>query len=292
MIADRLLGELERLWKELAGEEPEGVIRAAAMTLIVVTGAEETPEQVGSEIAGIMRSHPNRSIVVRLGGANRLDGRVLADCWRPFGQREQICSERIELEAAGIDGLAPVLTALTAPDLPVIVWSRDPRMIDPAEKLARQIDAAKLIVNSEESAHPDFDRLRRCATRAADLSWTAITPERDRIAEAFDDRGVMAQLGSVNTVLVSHGGSTAPASAIYAAAWVRNAVARSVEIRFARGAAPAIELRADSRLVARAERGIAERSQAELLSEELSFQGRDAPFEAALKSAAELAGTL
>ena len=189
-----------------------------------------------------------------------------------------------------MDGLAPVLVALAAPDLPLVVWSRSPATLDVAEQIAPAIGSSRLIVNSDEFLPPDFRRLRRCATRVADLSWTAISPERDRVAEAFDDSAVRADLESIDAVMVSHSGAAVPASAIYSAAWVRNAIGRAVAVRFEGGAAPAIELRAGSQVVARAERGSPDRSEAALLNEELSIQGRDAQFEAALQGAAELAG--
>lgn len=292
MIADHLLQDLEQLWKELAAGQPEGVARAAAMTLVVLADMEEAPEKAASEIAGVMRQHPNRSIVVRLsGGGGRLEGNVLADCWRPFGSHEQICSERIELQAASVEGLAPVLVALSAPDLPVVVWSRSPATFGLAEQIAPAIGSAGLIVNSDQCVQPDFRRLRACAIRVADLSWTVISPERDRIAEAFDDSAVMAELESIDGVVVWHSGASVPASAIYSAAWVRNVLGRAVAVRFEGGASPAIELRAGPRVVARAERGSPDRSEAALLNEELSIQGRDAQFEAALERAAELAGS-
>jgi hypothetical protein len=83
-----------------------------------------------------------------------------------------------------------------------------------------------------------------------------------------------------------------PASAIYSAAWACNVIGRTIAVRFEGGAAPAIELRAGSLVVARAERGGTDRSEAALLNEELSIQGRDTQFVAALERAAELAETI
>ncbi len=48
----------------------------------------------------------------------------------PFGHRQQICCEQIEITAsdASLPDFAPVVLPLTVPDLPVILWCRSPRL--------------------------------------------------------------------------------------------------------------------------------------------------------------------
>ena len=76
-----------------------GVLRACAMTLIVLAEDEEDAEQVRQTIGVLMHDHPSRAIVLRaLEGAD-LNARVFAECWMPFGSNQQICSEGIEITA-------------------------------------------------------------------------------------------------------------------------------------------------------------------------------------------------
>ena len=80
-----------------------------------------------------MPEHPARAMLVRLRGARRaaLSERVYQQCWKPFGQRQQICCEQIELRRATRPwAICPrVLLPLVVADLPVILWCRSPRLI-------------------------------------------------------------------------------------------------------------------------------------------------------------------
>jgi hypothetical protein len=92
---DRILRELSELWVSFGkqdGGESTGVLRACAMTLLVVAGAEEDAADVGETLASLMRDHPSRAIVVRVFDAEKagLEARVFAQCWMPLGHRRQI----------------------------------------------------------------------------------------------------------------------------------------------------------------------------------------------------------
>ena len=58
-----------------------------------------------------MHEHPSRAIVVRVRQcAERvLEARVFAQCWMPFGGRQQICCEQVEITASP-ESLADVAT--------------------------------------------------------------------------------------------------------------------------------------------------------------------------------------
>ncbi len=79
-----------------------------------------------------MRDYPNRAVIVRVreGGEPLLDCHVTAQCWMPFGTRQQICCEQIEVTASdsNLPGLMPILLAIAAPDLPRVVWCRSARI--------------------------------------------------------------------------------------------------------------------------------------------------------------------
>src|SRR5207245_309277 len=87
---------------------------------------------LGETIAALMPEHPARALAIRLSGAGprALTQRVYQQCWKPFGQRQQICCEQVEITAsdAALADLPPLLLALAVPDLPLIVWCRSPKL--------------------------------------------------------------------------------------------------------------------------------------------------------------------
>jgi glucose-6-phosphate dehydrogenase assembly protein OpcA len=89
-----------------------------------------------------------------------LDASVTAQCWRPFGQPQQICCETIAIRTtrAGAEDLAPVLRALLAVDLPVVVWVHGRELLDAAEFGPVFDLAGKLIVNSSVWRIPNHPR--------------------------------------------------------------------------------------------------------------------------------------
>src|SRR5689334_157211 len=97
---EKVLKELGALWADLAkpSEASEhGVLRACAMTLVVALEPGDDPQQVGQVIAELIHEHPSRAIVLKPGEAHQdLDARVSAQCWMPFGKRQQVCCEQIE----------------------------------------------------------------------------------------------------------------------------------------------------------------------------------------------------
>ena len=101
---DRILKDLSTLWVDLAKESEQGagVLRACTMTLLVLAGEEDDPQEIGEIIAGVMPEHPSRAILVRVtaGGERSLEARVFSQCWKPFGERRQICAEQIEITSA------------------------------------------------------------------------------------------------------------------------------------------------------------------------------------------------
>ena len=116
---ERILKELDELWVNLGQQsEGSGVLRACAMTLIVIT-PDEGADALGETLAKLMREHPSRLVVLRVkpGSEASLTERVLAQCWMPFGSRQQICCEQIEITTtdAGIKDVPAVVRALEAP---------------------------------------------------------------------------------------------------------------------------------------------------------------------------------
>lgn len=222
----KLLKELSELWVGLGKGEgaSQGVLRACAMTFIVVTEAENT--DVGETLAALMPEHPSRAIVVILDPkAEEVSARVFAQCWMPFGRRQQICCEEVEITTppGKLKDIANVILGLTVPDLPVVMWSRCPSLFDLPEfsRLLPLID--KLIVDSNGVEDPRGFLQRLAAipeVLVADLAWTRLTRWRETVAHVFANPEFSGQLPGIHEVVVDFGGDVAPTRGYYLAAWI------------------------------------------------------------------------
>jgi glucose-6-phosphate dehydrogenase assembly protein OpcA len=323
---DRILHELSELWVSLGqqnGDESTGVLRACAMTLVVVAEAQEDAAEVGETLALLMREHPSRAVVVRVRDvdAAELESRVFAQCWMPFGQRRQICCEQIEISTSNsslVDVPAVVLPLVVA-DLPVILWFRPPRLLGSPALSALARIATKTIIDS--SAFPDpQSAVRRLAQAAAsgsrlgDLAWTRLTRWRELIAQIFENPVYFSRLPSITEVTISHPPGAPAVGVRYMAAWLRfclELAGSKARIRWApseetgEGGLSRVEFSSNDPSVLTASvckvEGAAEvrvnslvncsvfpeASDYVLLREELSIPGRDPIYEKALALAAE-----
>lgn len=325
---DRILHEMADLWVSLGkqGEGEAGVLRACSMTLVVAAEESDDPQAIGETLAALMPEHPSRAIVIRLRAEDQraLDARVFAQCWMPFGHRQQICCEQIEITAsdASLPDLAAAVLPLTVPDLPVILWCRSPRLfhLDAFPQLAAI--GQKVVLDS--GAFPDAAAALRELAGAvaaghllADLAWTRLTRWRELVAQIFENRVQLANLPLVSDVAISYRRATAPTTAFYLAAWLLEGLEKAgahARVRFGSeageptGRLSMVELRAEDRPEAIASIAFAEGRAAEvhtggivsktllpaltdyaLMREELSIPGHDPAFERALAAAAKLA---
>jgi hypothetical protein len=158
----------------------------------------------------------------------------------PFGQRRQICCERIEIAAsdASLADLPSVLLPLVAPDLPVLLWWRSARLLGTPEYRDLAAIAGKVIVDSAgipdrdaalpllvELAGADGARAGHAPPLLGDLSWTLLTRWREMLSGVFESRECLARLPEISNVAVSFGGQRPPVFAWYMGAWVANALA-------------------------------------------------------------------
>jgi glucose-6-phosphate dehydrogenase assembly protein OpcA len=229
---DRILRELSELWVGFGkqdGEQSTGVLRACAMTLVVVADAREDANDVSETLALLMRDHPSRAIVVRVDDTQKpqLDSRVFAQCWMPLGHRRQICCEQIEITSSNISlaDVPSVLLPLAVADLPVIVWSRIPRLFGSPSLGDISRMAAKTIVDS--AAFPAAPRpLGRLAASSGaglvlgDLAWTRCTRWRELIAQIFENPDYARHLPEIASVAISHPGAEPTMGVRYMAAWL------------------------------------------------------------------------
>ena len=224
---ERILKDLRELWAELSKESKTGdqqsdqaILRACAMTLIVLAEDDADSEHVRQTIGVLMHDHPSRAIVLRaLEGAD-LDARVFAECWKPFGSHQQICSEGIEVtaDAANLGDVASVLLPLIVPDLPVVMWARGPRFFtsrffDPLFPLAGKIIVNSLTAPNARGALAVLKELRGRGRRVADLAWTRLTGWREAFAHEFE------QPWTVESIQIAHGGKPTT-SVLYFSRWM------------------------------------------------------------------------
>ena len=311
---DKILKELDALWVGLGRESDEaGVLRACAMTLIAIT-EDSVPGDVGETLAHLMREHPSRAIVLRLaGGGEQLSERVFAQCWMPFGRLQQICCEQIEITSSlgALKEVPPVVRALTAPDLPVVVWTRLPGLLTKPEFQPLFELASKVVVDSQRvpAAAEALAELAAAARSQilGDLAWTRLTRWREMVAQVFDDPAYFSQIGGIDEAEIEYDGAFRPMSVFYMMGWLRSVLNR--EIRFSLKKAGECErarlhaialrggtlnLRVNVEPTREAELLICGREahpvlpsleEHDLLREELSIIGRDAVYEAALPHA-------
>jgi glucose-6-phosphate dehydrogenase assembly protein OpcA len=192
---EKVLKDMRELWEQLAREQKEaGVLRACAMTLIVIAEDAKDAEQVRQMLGVLMHAHPSRAIVLQATEGAETSARVFAECWMPFGRQQQICSEGIEMtaDAAGLGEIASVLVPLVVPDLPVVLWCRGPRFFstryfDPLFSLAHKIIVDSETAPNARSAITVLKEIRSRGQRIGDLAWTRLTGWRQAIANLFDD---------------------------------------------------------------------------------------------------------
>lgn len=237
---ERILKDLARLWVDLAKEDTEknaaGVLRACAMTLIV--GVEETQDtmEVGETIAELIHDHPSRAIVVRVQDENTdapadMDARVFAQCWMPFGKRQQICCEQIEIMAPQrlLADVRKVMLGVTVPDLPVVLWIRSGQLALNAEFQQLFSLANKIIIDTDRFPSPDeayayIERNNRAGRNMTDLAWTRLTHWRQQVAQICENELCRRKLAAVQRVVISHTPQYIPVAARYLTAWFRHAL--------------------------------------------------------------------
>ena len=243
---ERILRDLQRLWAQLAQDQAEsgGVLRACAMTLVVAAEDASDAGRVRQTVGVLMHNHPSRAVILHSGGdggsGTVLDAHIFAECWKPFGKAQQICSEGIEITAgqSGFSEVAKFLVPLRVPDLPVVLWCRGSRVLtagmgagslEPLFPLADKIIFDTSGVADADSALQFLRRLRGRVgpgCHVADLHWTRLTGWREVLAHLFDERvddGVLKP-EEVKAAQVTFAGPAVTTCARYFAAWIRTAL--------------------------------------------------------------------
>jgi glucose-6-phosphate dehydrogenase assembly protein OpcA len=246
---ESILRELGQLWDQLDQDQAGsgGVLRACAMTLVVTAGDDLDAENVRRTLGVLMHDHPSRAVVLTARDASTgespdLAARVFAECWKPFGSSQQICSEGVEItaDAGSLEDAAHLLVPLKVPDLPLVLWCRGPqafhlRAFDALFPVADKIIVDSSTVTGASGALSFLRSLRSRGCRVADLHWTRLTGWREILAHLFDDQALPAS--SITTARVVYGGAAPSTCALYFANWIARALP-GVRLSLAGAASP------------------------------------------------------
>ena len=328
---EKILKELANLWIETAapasdnGGESSGVLRACAMTMLVIADEQEDTTGIGETLAQLMKEHPSRAIVIRLRKSTEpcLESRVFAQCWKPFGSRQHICCEQIEITSsdASLPDVAAVVLPLVVADLPVILWCRSGRVTELDGFRELEELAQKVIFDSASFPDPDQALSKMLGaglpgTRVADLAWGRLTASRELIAQTVNSEDMLQRVRHVDEVRIHARGPKPNIPARYFAAWLANRLALagsfpklewdleewpealslrgvtlkgpdgfslSTEVKSVVGNGAVVDLKVDGRVNCVV---LLRPSEYKLLLQELSIPGRDLTYEAALRRAA------
>jgi glucose-6-phosphate dehydrogenase assembly protein OpcA len=138
----------------------------------------------------------------------------------------------VEITASdgSLSDLPSLLLPLAAPDLPVVLWSRSPRIFGMPQFEALASMAGKAVVDSVflPDSNAALARLADMAQRGitlGDLSWTQLTRWREMFSRVFENRKYLAQIPKITRVQVCHAGERPPVYAWYMGAWAVSALA-------------------------------------------------------------------
>ena len=246
--AEQVLKDLRNLWTDLGSREEHGVLRACAMTLLTADREDCDDSAVGETMAQLMHEHPSRAILLRIraDASVPLTARVTAQCWMPFGKRQQICCEQVVLDSGSeeLPAAAALLRALTVPDLPVVLYCRDHGLLGVAGFAEIVPLASKVILDGRtaDGAREVLDRLsglERRGIRSADLAWAALTPWREAVAEIFDDPAARKAMYGLEDVRILYAHADDPVAAWYMGGWFMHVLGATPHVRIARGVGPA-----------------------------------------------------
>lgn len=324
---EQILKALGKLWTSRAEEEKEQgkptILRACAMNLIVATDEPDGGFAASQIISELMREHPSRGIVLAISetAEKGLQGRVLAQCWKPFGKAQQICCEQIEITATPENwpNIGPTIIGIMAADLPVVLWCRLKAAFNPAatsdEKAGLEAVmplATKVIADTKDDNPRTALRIlndwRTKGRLVADLEWTRLTLWREPIAQMFDNPARRNRLSEFHTIEIAYTEGSPRPCALYAGGWLSSGNRAGVSFITTSGYGPGIHrisLRSDSEVIEfertssecmtlRSSSGserkysFADPSLYTLMNEELSVLGADPAFEAAFTRALEI----
>ena len=199
---------LNALWRS-ASEDESAITRAALWNVVAHTDSQANHAVASETLSRVSASIPQRTIVIRAepGSAPEMSSWISANCHR-IGDGKQVCSEEIAVVAGGdrVRRIAPLVSALLIPDMPVAIWWLGDLPNEEAEYVQALFDPAdRLIVDSA-----DFDRVedldllanisKSTSTAPSDLNWVRLEEWRMATASLFDPQAMRSELGRIRRI--------------------------------------------------------------------------------------------
>lgn len=227
--AGRVLHDLDEIWRAIGKGEGSGVLRACAMTIIVVSPEDDDPQAVAEALAHLTREHPSRVILIRLReGLAAPASRANVQCWMPFGRRQQICAEQIEIDApiGRMNEVMPVIRGVLVADLPVVLWSRSLTIANSGEFAALLPLAGKVIIDTAGAKEagavlPGVAALHAGRAAVADLAWTRLTRWRETVYNIFRGPARKHHLAELTRIELRWAGEGMPTTVAYLGGWLK-----------------------------------------------------------------------
>jgi len=209
--------QLAALWQMAAESETAAVTRASMGNLVVVCETEAGQEHVTEVIRTLTSRHPCRAVVLRAqaAAADELTASITAHCHLAGGGGKQVCCEQITIQAggAGVRQLAGAVLSLLESDLPTFLWWQCEFLAhaDLFERLTAVAD--RIFFDTSTWAEAEAKLLAVLATvrrhprqSFCDLSWTRLGLWRALTADLFESAECRAELATLHTVAIEHGG--------------------------------------------------------------------------------------
>jgi glucose-6-phosphate dehydrogenase assembly protein OpcA len=204
--------QLAELWRAEKSDKNTAITKAALWNVVAHTWSSQEHARAAEVLAKASALVPQRTIVVEADprGDAGIASWISANC-HLIGGGQQVCSEEISIVASGeqVHHVAPLVSALLLPDMPVAVWwvgDLPDAQHEYAETLLEPAD--RLIVDSAHfSGAADLDLVLRIAeqttTAPADLNWARIEEWRAATASLFDPPAMRERLTAIKSVRVT-----------------------------------------------------------------------------------------
>jgi glucose-6-phosphate dehydrogenase assembly protein OpcA len=252
-------------------DHSEGAVTRAALWNGVAHASDPRQQAFAAEtLAAASEAVPQRTIVVCANpdAPDSMSSWISANC-HLVGGNQQVCSEEVLIVAEGerVHHVAPLVSALLLPDMPVAVWWVGDLPSEREEYVAPLLEPAdRLIVDSSHfSGANDLALLSRIAeettTAPADLNWVRLEEWRAATASVFDPPQMREKLRTIGHVTIVSGGdgSFGPlAEGLLFVAWLRAQTGREIDCTLTRGQSErgieSVDIRCDDASMARLRR--------------------------------------
>lgn len=317
---------LDRLAEQRRPADGPPLNLAGVLNLIVPVPEGDDVDAMRTLIEGLAGHQPSRAVLlVESDAGEGIDATVSTSC-RWTGGSASVCVEMVvlSLHGDGRAGDASAIRPLLRSDLPSVLWWPGPPDPSPEGPLARLAPLADRIVTETGRGADGARAVGRLAAWApgapgavTDLSWAAITPWRQLVAQMIDVREISAPDAGPVRAVIAHPEAGPTAEALLLSGWLRDLARERLELSLRPAPGEAAVLGVDIDLPARERRitidrmpsrqaatvcvtqsGLDGRGRAlplpvsgrgRLLAGELELQRRDHAFERALPFAAEVA---